>query len=136
MSGLTRDSGAGSLPGRVKQLVAVYKDSDHDRYLNNLFQLQIVAGDYNEAVRTISALRDLRRASNAAQAAARLAPFEIYAKAETRVHSRGSEYLGGRPPPASQVSFGIHRFEEVWRHLDGTTLPQSDFWTGIVQFLL
>ncbi len=52
--------------------------------LNNLFRLQIVSGKYAEADSGIRSLRDLRTAHNSAGAAARLAPFEIYARAKER----------------------------------------------------
>ena len=104
----------------AEQVVAVYKDSDHDRYLNNLFQLQIVAGHYKEADQTISSLRALRRASNAAQAAARLAPFEIYAKAEARQTS-------------GRISFEQafkESFRDVYGQVDDKTALSELFWFG------
>ena len=54
-----------SMSALAEQVISVYKDSDRDRYLNNLFQLQMVAGKYAEADATINSLRELRRTSNA-----------------------------------------------------------------------
>src|SRR5438874_7212656 len=41
--------------------LAIYKDSTRDRYLDNLFRLQMVAGRYADAGKTLRSLRVLRR---------------------------------------------------------------------------
>src|SRR2546423_8661483 len=43
------------------QALAIYKDSTRDRYLDNLFRLQLVAGRYADANKTLRSLRALRR---------------------------------------------------------------------------
>jgi putative CocE/NonD family hydrolase len=109
-----------SMSALAEQVISVYKDSDRDRYLNNLFQLQMVAGKYAEADATINSLRDLRRTSNAAEAAARLAPFDIYAKAKAK-------------QAASRLSFDDafkQSFRDAYDQLDDKTALRELFWFG------
>lgn len=53
----------------AKQVIAAYKEEDRDKYLDNLFRLQTIAGHYDEANNTIESLRELRRPANRARAA-------------------------------------------------------------------
>jgi putative CocE/NonD family hydrolase len=78
-----------AMPTLAEQVMAAYKDDDQDRYLNNLFRLQIIDGRYPEADSTIRSLRDLEVAHNSTQAAAKLAPFQIYAKGKERQKAAG-----------------------------------------------
>jgi putative CocE/NonD family hydrolase len=81
---------ARAIPALAEQVIAAYrKDEYQDLYLNSLFRLQIIAGQYSEADSTIRSLRDMRVARSSSQAAAKLAPFEIYAKAKERQKSAG-----------------------------------------------
>jgi uncharacterized protein len=73
-----------AVPALAEQVIAAYKDDDQDRYLNNLFRLQMIACQYPDAGATIRSLRDLQVARNSTQAAAKLAAFEVYAKAKER----------------------------------------------------
>ncbi len=72
---------AGAMPALAKQVLAAYKDEDREAYLGNRFRLQIVAGQYSEAVKTLNSLRDLRRSGNPARAAWVDLQHEIYASA-------------------------------------------------------
>jgi uncharacterized protein len=72
------------MPRLARQAIAAYKDSDQDRYLFNLFQLQLTAGQYSEADATIRSLRGLRKAANSLGSLARLFPFDVYAQARVR----------------------------------------------------
>ena len=74
-----------ALPGLAPaQVIPAYKESDRDRYLDNLFRLQMTAGRYAEAEGTLRSLHDLRRAANLARAAENLGPYRIYANAKVR----------------------------------------------------
>ncbi len=66
----------------AKQVLAVYKDEDREKYLNNLFALQAVAGQYPEAVQSLLALRDFRRSANVSNSAWRDTQYEVYARAK------------------------------------------------------
>jgi uncharacterized protein len=50
---------AQSIPALARNVVAVYRESDRRLYLDNLFRLQLAAGDNEAAVKTIDALRAL-----------------------------------------------------------------------------
>lgn len=62
---------AGAMSVFAEQTIAAYKDSNRDRYLDNLFRLQMVAHRYRDAVATLQALGKLRgnRVSPSATAA-------------------------------------------------------------------
>jgi hypothetical protein len=71
-----------ALPGLAAQVIAAYKDNNRDRYLDNLFRLQLAAGRYPEAEGTLRSLRERRQAANLAGGAERLGPYQIYAQAK------------------------------------------------------
>ena len=52
---------ARTMAALAQEAIGVYKDGDRDRYLDNLFRLQTVAGRYADATNTLTALRALRR---------------------------------------------------------------------------
>ncbi len=70
-----------AMPALAKQVLAAYKDEDQEAYLGNRFRLQIVAGQYSGAVKTLNSLRELRRPDNPARAAWVDLQHEIYASA-------------------------------------------------------
>jgi putative CocE/NonD family hydrolase len=71
----------------ARQAVAIYKDQDRGKYLDNLFRLQIMAGSYEDAVHTISSLREVLRAANSPRGAWVNVQYEIYAHALARQES-------------------------------------------------
>lgn len=104
------------LPGTMHrlagQVLAVYEEKDRRTELDNLFRLQIVAGRYEEAARSLAALRALRAVPDAtAQALATNVQYEIYVKA------RALEAAGGRP----FVETYPQAFREVLAGLDDQT---------------
>lgn len=66
----------------AKQVLPVYKEENRESYLKNLFALQVVAGQFSEAVKSQSALRELRRSANAIGPEWRDIQYEIYARAK------------------------------------------------------
>src|SRR5207253_8954445 len=68
----------------AERAIAIYKDDNRDRYLDNLFRLQIVAGRYAEATRTLTSLRALRRNRVSLSATAANALYAILASARER----------------------------------------------------
>ncbi len=81
----TSDSAlAAAMPGMAEQVMAVYREDDRDRYLDNRFRLQLVTGRYPEAIETLTALRDLRRAPHAPLSPHATLPYEIYLHARSR----------------------------------------------------
>lgn len=71
----------------ARQVVAIYKDEDRSKYLDNLFRLQIMAGRYEDALHTISSLREVLRAANPPRGAWVNVQYEIYARALARQES-------------------------------------------------
>lgn len=70
--------------GIAQTLIANYRETDRDTYLDNLLRLQIVAGRYAEARKTIATLRDLRTGNPAGLSPASNVQFEVYAEAKLR----------------------------------------------------
>jgi putative CocE/NonD family hydrolase len=89
---------ARELPGLAAQAIAIYSDDDRDRYLRNLFRLQMVAGQYAEAQSTLDAIRALYAAAPS-HSAADLAPDEIMVRAAPLIAG------GSSPQGALQSSF-------------------------------
>jgi hypothetical protein len=48
-----------AMPVLAQDVIAVYREEDRRKYLDNLFRLQIVAGQYAEANKSIASLRAL-----------------------------------------------------------------------------
>jgi uncharacterized protein len=88
---------ARELPGLAVQAIAIYSDADRDRYLRNLFRLQMVAGQYADAQSTLDSIR----ASYAAHSAADLAPDELMVRAAPLVAG------GSSPQEALRASFQL-----------------------------
>ncbi|HMB56716.1 MAG TPA: CocE/NonD family hydrolase [Arenimonas sp.] len=103
-----------ALAGRT---LAIYREDNHDTYLNKLFRLQTIAGDDDQAVRTIQQLRELRRNGNAAQSNALFVQYEIYARAEKLADDR-------HLPLADAF---VQAFRDVYGRLDDKTALQAVF---------
>lgn len=63
----------------ARETMAVYREADRQRYLGTLFRLQLVAGQYTQAVESIDAIRVLR--SDAASQPPLYLQYEIHARA-------------------------------------------------------
>jgi len=70
-----------AMPEFARQVMAAYKESDREKYLDNLFRLQIVAGQDEEALRTIASLREVLRTASPPRAAWVNAQYEIFVRA-------------------------------------------------------
>jgi uncharacterized protein len=75
------DSG---VPRLAERLLGVYKEENRDRRLDNLFRLQLVAGRYNDAARTLADLRSMRVSKRGSTPATRALniQYEVYARAK------------------------------------------------------
>jgi putative CocE/NonD family hydrolase len=72
-----------AMPKLAKSLITVYRENDREKYLDNLFRLQLVAGDYEGAASSLASLRELRGIP-LPQAAINNVRWEIYTKAVSR----------------------------------------------------
>ena len=79
------------MPALARETLAVYRDDDRARYLGNLFRLQLVAGQYPQAIQTIEAVRALR-ADTDSQPPLYL-QYEIHARAKLLQAKRGLTYV-------------------------------------------
>src|SRR5579864_5184393 len=70
------------MPDLAKQVLASYKDTDRENYLDNLFRLQIVQGQYKEAIGTIGSLREVLRTGTPPRGAWVNAQYEVHARAK------------------------------------------------------
>ena len=75
---------AKAMPDLAGKVLASYKESDREKYLDNLFRLQIVAGQYADAQSTISSLREVLRVATPPRGAWVNAQYEIYARAKAQ----------------------------------------------------
>jgi putative CocE/NonD family hydrolase len=72
------------MPELSREVIAVYREDDRRKYLDNLFRLQIVAGQYADAVKTLASLRALRAKSVSPQDGATDVQYEVFARAGQR----------------------------------------------------
>jgi uncharacterized protein len=74
-----------TLPGRISklagQLIVLYREDDRKTYLDNLFRLQILAGNYPQAISTIDSIRLISKGSDPGSAKFLYIQYELYAKA-------------------------------------------------------
>lgn len=81
---------AAAMTGLARQVIPAYRpidreidrDIDRDKSLDDRFRLQLVAGQPEEAGRTLAALRELRRAASSPPSPASTIQYEIYARAK------------------------------------------------------
>jgi putative CocE/NonD family hydrolase len=69
------------MPELSRKVLAIYREDDQRKYLDNLFRLQIVAGQYADASKTIASLRALRANSLSPQAGATNVQYDVFARA-------------------------------------------------------
>ncbi|HST08398.1 MAG TPA: CocE/NonD family hydrolase [Gemmatimonadaceae bacterium] len=65
----------------ASRAIAVYKDDNRARFLDNLFRLQMAAGRYTDATASLKSLRSLATADRSPQASATLLLYSIFARA-------------------------------------------------------
>jgi putative CocE/NonD family hydrolase len=81
-----------AMPRLAREVTSVYQDDDRSKYLDNMFRLQIVAGQYGDAVKTLTTLRALRANSASPQAGANNVQYEIFARARANQSEDGSQF--------------------------------------------
>ena len=70
-----------TMPSLARDIIAVYKDEDRRRYLDNLFRLQMIAGQCTEAKATIMSLRDILKENDSLRANSTYV-YEIFCNAK------------------------------------------------------
>lgn len=71
-----------AMPGLAKEVIANYKDDDRERYLNNLFRLQMIAEQYADANATIRSLREILKANDPVYGNVTFIQYEIFSNAK------------------------------------------------------
>lgn len=79
----------GAMPALAREAMAAYREDDRQRYLGNLFRLQLVAGQYARAAESINAIRALR--DDAPGQPPLYLQYEVYALAKERAQ-RGAPF--------------------------------------------
>lgn len=87
-----------AMPGLAREVIAVYREDDRRTYLDNLFRLQIVAGQYAEANESLTSLRALGASSVSPQAGAASRRFQS--------GSRLVVVLSVNKWPGAQINYG------------------------------
>jgi putative CocE/NonD family hydrolase len=90
------------------QAIADYRDPDHDRYLDNLFRLQLVAGRNADAAETLTALRDMRRVAHPDKVDVTNLRWEIFAEARLIQRARKLSFDDAFAQSAREVLSGLN----------------------------
>lgn len=83
---------AQSMPELAGKVIAVYWEDDRLRYLDNLFRLQIVTGQFADASKTLASLRALPASGVSAQAGAAQGLYAAFVEARARQSQDGSTF--------------------------------------------
>lgn len=73
-----------AMPELAKQVMVVYKEGDRAKFLDNLFRLQTVAGQYDDALSSSASLRELLRTSQPPRGAWVNVQYDIYSRAKAK----------------------------------------------------
>jgi len=71
-----------AMPALAKRIIANYKEKDREKYLDNLFRLQMLAGNYTEANAAIKSLREIPNANDPVYRSATNLQYEIFSNAK------------------------------------------------------
>src|SRR5260370_41549550 len=73
-----------AMPDLARAAIAIYRDDDRRKYLDTLFRLQMIAGQYAEANKSLEDLSALTARKNSPQTGATLVIYELLARARAR----------------------------------------------------
>ena len=81
-----------AMPGFAAKVLAVYREDDQDKLLVNQMRLQMVAGNYRDALKSIKAVRQLRAAKDDPDAATVFLVHEIFSEAMLKQGVGGTSF--------------------------------------------
>jgi hypothetical protein len=81
---------ASAMSALASQAIAIYRDTNRDRYLDNLFRLQMLTGRYADARKVLDSLRSLRGNRVSLSATATNVLYQVLATARAR--STGAQF--------------------------------------------
>ncbi|UHQ24875.1 CocE/NonD family hydrolase [Lysobacter sp. 5GHs7-4] len=96
-----------AMPALARQLLADYRDDDRARYLNNRFRLQLVAGDYAEAERSLIEIRNAPPGPGPVPVRPNLIQYEIYAAAKAAQARAGGSFEAALAPAFKRTLDGV-----------------------------
>lgn len=124
-----------SMPGLAKQVIATYRDENRREYLDNLFRLQIVAGEYQGVGKTLDSLRASMDTGSSVQsratARATYSQYELFAMAKAKASAGAGfedafvqsfrEVVGGMDDRTSALAIRSLNTDQVFlkQSLDG-----------------
>jgi uncharacterized protein len=107
------------MPALAKRAIAEYREDDRTRYLGTLFRLQIVAGNHAEAIETLAAFRESRKATDPHAGTASFIDG-VYAQAR-RIQAEGKVGFDAAYRQAFTTLFGA---------LDDRSAHEAEFFFG------
>ena len=107
-----------SIPRLAREVLAAYQEPNRERYLDNLFRLQILTGRYGEAASTIAERRSLlmSHGGNRLQDRALYVQYEIFAKAREAANKSGRPF----------TETFAEAFRQTYAHLDNAAAAWTD----------
>jgi uncharacterized protein len=79
-----------AVPGLARAVMTEFRNDDRRAYLDALFRLQLAAGDDEDAIKSLTALRQLNPSSLSPRPGAALVIYEIFARARLQARQDGS----------------------------------------------
>jgi putative CocE/NonD family hydrolase len=73
---------AEAMPRLAKQIITNYREENREKYLDNLFRFQMVAGEYSAANTTLKSLRAIQKPNNPIYADVTYVQYEIFSEAK------------------------------------------------------
>lgn len=130
-----------ALPRIARDLLATYVDPDADRRASTRLRLDLVAGEWNEALEEIKTLRELRRPQLGAAADTLFVQYEVYGEWKMledpgidRAFERAFAALDDRAAARAQAGFGANvqmarrdLDAALARHAGKASIPLADF---------
>jgi uncharacterized protein len=80
------------MPALAVDVIKQYKDDDREEFLNNLFRLQVLAGEFKNAIETINELRNINKKNNLPRADLFYRQQELYAKAKQQQQASHDDF--------------------------------------------
>lgn len=81
-----------AMPDFAGKVLAIYREDDQDKMLVNQMRLQMVAGNYRDALKSIQAVRELRASKGDAQTATAYIVQEIFSEAMLKQAANGVSF--------------------------------------------
>jgi hypothetical protein len=105
---------ARAMPALAKETIAKYREEDRRKYLDNLFRLQIIAGDYGAANTAIKSLREILKANDPVYANVAYTHYEIFSNAK-RIQAARNISFDAAFRESFRAAYGVLSDKEAYR---------------------